>query len=278
MMMTSSARRPFSRARADDTAGPRCYPRRTFLLAAGGVSLLAGMAGGTGCGKPASRPVALIYRGRASCAGCPEAVAAILAHAPTPFRVVYCGPDEDVPLSADSLAGATVYAQPGGGNVGSAWRRMRQYADDIQSWVHGGGRYLGFCLGGYLAGASPGFGLLPGATSQYITSPGATVDTTDDVVVPVRWRGKPRHMFFQDGPVFRLNAGADATVLATYDNGEVAAVVAPYGAGRVGVVGPHPEADRSWYKDVPGLTNPDGIRPDLAYDLVEATVQTPAPS
>jgi hypothetical protein len=74
----------------------------------------------------------------------------------------------------------------------------------------------GFCLGAYLAGATPGFALLPGNTSQYIASPGATVDTTDDTVIPVRWRGKPRHLFFQDGPVFRLNAGADATVLATY--------------------------------------------------------------
>jgi hypothetical protein len=77
-------------------------------------------------------------------------------------------------------------------------------------------------------------------------------------------------MFFQDGPVFRLESGAPATVLARYPNGEVAAVVAEFGAGRVGVVGPHPEADSSWYKN--GLVNPDGIRFDLGYDLVDAVV------
>lgn len=278
-----SASRPCPRARRDDAAGspcrPRCIGRRSFLLAAAGLGLLPGVAAMASCGeptpKPDMRPVALVYRGRASCAGCSEAVAAVLEHGPTSFRTVFCGPDENVQLSANSLAGANVYAQPGGGSVGSAWRRMRRHADDIRSWVHGGGHYLGFCLGGYLAGASPGFALLPGSAGQYITSRGATVDTTDDTVIAVRWRGQPRHMFFQDGPVFRLNAGADATVLATYDNGEPAAVVAPYGSGWVGVVGPHPEADRSWYSSVPDLTNPDGIRSDLGYDFVEATVHAP---
>lgn len=235
---------------------------------------MAGVAGVAGCGDD-TRPVALVYRGRASCAGCSEAVAAVLEHGPTSFRTVFCGPDEKVQLSASSLAGATVYAQPGGGSVGSAWHLMRRHAEDIRNWVHGGGHYLGFCLGAYLADTAPGFALLPGVTSQYITSPGATVDTTDDTVILVRWRGKPRHMFFQDGPVFRLNAGADATVLATYDNGEAAAVVAPYGSGWIGVVGPHPEADQAWYRGVSGLTNPDGIKPDLCYDLVEATVHAP---
>lgn len=235
------------------------------------------MASVASCSKQDTRPVALIYRGRASCAGCSDAVATVLQHGLTSFRTVFCGPDEKVPLSASSLAGATVYAQPGGGSVGPAWRRMRQHADDIRHWVHGGGHYLGFCLGAYLAAATPGFALLPGNTNQYITSPAATVDTTDDTIIPVLWRGKPRHMFFQDGPIFRLNTGTNATVLATYNNGEPAAVVAPYGFGWVGVVGPHPEADQSWYSDA-GLTNPDGIRPDLSYDLIETTVHHPVPT
>jgi hypothetical protein len=82
-------------------------------------------------------------------------------------------------------------------------------------------------------------------------------------------------MFFQDAPVFRLNRGAAATVLATDDTGDFAAVVTAYGAGSVGVVGPHPEADQSWYTS--GLTNPDGIRPDLGYDLIQTTLQAAPP-
>jgi hypothetical protein len=216
-------------------------------------------------------PVALVYRGPASGPGCSEAVAALLAGTTTRLRVVYCGPGERVPLSARALATATVYAQPGGGELDPAWQLMGAHAGDIRTWVSRGGRYLGFCLGGYLAGATPGFGLLPGDTDQYLASPGATVRTTDDTIVAVRWRGHLRHLFFQDGPQFRLDHEAAPTVLATYPNGAIAAAVTRHGAGRVGVVGPHPEADRSWYADA-GLTNPDGVRADLGRDLVETTL------
>jgi hypothetical protein len=60
-------------------------------------------------------------------------------------------------------------------------------------------------------------------------------------------------------------------VLATYDTGAGAAVVTAFGEGRVGLVGPHPEADQSWYDDA-RLTNPDGIRFDLGYDLIQTTM------
>jgi hypothetical protein len=223
------------------------------------------------------RPVALVYRGPASCRGCSGAVVALLAGAPSKFRPVYCGPKEAVPLSARNLAQAVVYAHPGGGDLRPAWEHMRAHADDIRRFVGDGGCYLGFCLGGYLAGASPGFDLLPGDTDEYITLPSATVHSTADTVVTVRWRGRRRHMYFQDGPFFRLHPHAAATVLATYAGGEPAAVIARYGSGRVGVVGPHPEADTSWYTDQ-ALTNPDGIRFDLGNDLIETTYTSQHPA
>ena len=71
---------------------------------------------------------------------------------------------------------------------------------------------------------------------------------------------------------FTLRPHARATVLARYKNGLAAAVVARYGAGRVGVVGPHPEADRSWYVGLP--LHPVDSR-DLGYDLVETTMRFP---
>ncbi|KAA0016577.1 hypothetical protein FOY51_26000 [Antrihabitans cavernicola] len=222
-----------------------------------------------------NRPVALVYRGPASCAGCSEAVAHLLQTHPTPFRAVFCGPDEDTPLTAASLAKAVVYAQPGGGTLSPAWRKMRAHAHDLRTWVHGGGHYLGFCLGGYLAGSSPGFGLVPGGIGRYIDSDEATVHNTDDTVIPIRWRHQQRHMFFQDGPTFPDATHTATTVLARYDNDLPAALVATYGAGRVGVVGPHPEADLTWYTGI-GLTNPDGIRYDLGHDLIAATIHRPA--
>jgi glutamine amidotransferase-like uncharacterized protein len=145
---------------------------------------------------------------------------------------------------------------------------MRRYRATIRAYVGGGGRYLGFCLGGYLAGRTPGFALLPGDTDQYVRTKRATVRTTDDTVVEVRWRGSRRHLFFQDGPVFQLDPGATGVdVLARYPNGELAALVAPFGAGRVGVVGPHPEATPDWYGDL-GLPDPDHT--ELGHDLIDA--------
>lgn len=222
------------------------------------------------------RPVALVYRGPAACDGCAESVAALLESAPTPMRAVYCGPDEDVDITEESLAGALVYAQPGGATVGPAWRKMRRHAPELRDWVAGGGTYLGFCLGAYLAGDDPGFGLFPGRVSQYIGTQDSTLHDTDPGIVEVSWRDQRRHMYFQDGTVFAAPNddwdGIGATVLARYPNDTVAAVVTPFGAGRVGLVGPHPEADASWYRK-PGLSNPDGIRFDLGHDLVETALE-----
>lgn len=216
------------------------------------------------------RPLALVYRGPASLPGCPEAVAGLLASGPWDLDVLFTGPDEALPLSAESLSHAALYAQPGGGTLSRAYRKLRRQRRAIRDFVHDGGRYLGFCLGGYLAGATPGFGLLPGDTDQYISSPGATVHDEGNTLVRVSWRGCPRTVFFQDGPLFVLDENADARVLATYDNGTLAALVAPFGGGRVAVTGPHPEATDGWYTDH-GL--PVHHTRDLALDLVEAVMQ-----
>lgn len=253
--------------------------RRSVLIAAAAGGL-AGL-GALGYALWNDRPLALVYRGPASCADCSEAVADLLRSAGVRrtglrsaehgFHTEFCGPHERLQISARTLAGAVVYAQPGGGEVAPAWRKLRGHAEDIRDFVRAGGHYLGFCLGGYLAGATPGFALLPGDVDRYISSPHASVHNTDDTVVEVRWRGRPRNMYFQDGPTFQLCPSAPATVLATYDTGAPAAVVATYGAGRVGVVGPHPEADQSWYTSA-GLTAADGIHVDLGHDLIDSTV------
>lgn len=218
-----------------------------------------------------SRPLALVYRGPASRpAGCAEAVARLLDGSPFDLDVRFTGPREELPLTADVLAVATVYAQPGGGTLRAGYRRMRRHRAEIRDWVAGGGRYLGFCLGGYLAGATPGFGLLPGDTDQYVATEGATVGSTADTLVEVSWRGRRRQLYFQDGAVFRLDDDADATVLAHYPNGEIAALATPFGAGRVAVVGPHPEATPDWFAD-------SGLRPrpalDLGHDLIEEVLR-----
>jgi glutamine amidotransferase-like uncharacterized protein len=214
---------------------------------------------------------ALVYRGPAACEECPEALADLLRSAGWGFEVEYVGDDEVLDLSADTLAAAALYAQPGGGNsVKRAYRQMKRSADPLREYIRTGGRYLGVCMGGYLAGHWRGFCLLPEDTDQFITSPGASVTHAEDTLVDVDWRGRRHRMFFQDGPVFRLPAvtPAGVTVLARYaSNGEVAAMVAPFGRGKVGVCGPHPEAPDEWY-EAHGLTVERSAAP-LGRDLID---------
>lgn len=230
--------------------------------------------------RSAAGRLALVYRGPATLPGCPDAVVEVLLGGGWGLDVRSVGPDGEFDLAdlgpGGALGQAVLYAQPGGGTLEEAWRHLRRHRKRLRRWVAGGGRYLGFCLGGYLAGATPGFALLPGDTDQYVATDGADVPTEDDTVVTVSWRGVDRRLFFQDGPVFRLDPGTvpgAADVVARYPNGEVAALVVPYGAGRVGVVGPHPEATAGWFTDV-GLPVPhdgpgDVVALDLAHDLID---------
>ena len=59
---------------------------------------------------------ALVYRGPASCEGCPEAVAKLLESTPSAqITVSYVGPNEKLKLTKDVLSKVDIYAQPGGG-------------------------------------------------------------------------------------------------------------------------------------------------------------------
>jgi glutamine amidotransferase-like uncharacterized protein len=224
-----------------------------------------------------STRLALVYRGPAARpVACSEAVAALLRSSPAGLEVRYVGPGEEIRLDAAALAGAALYAQPGGGDLPDAYRRMRRHRGLLRDYVARGGRYLGFGLGGYLAGATPGFDLLPGGTGRYAGSPGAGVFGPGGTTVRVDWRGRRRELFFRDGPRFDLAAAGPAavqvSVLAHYPNGAVAAAVAAFGAGRVGVVGPHPEATPEWYLDA-GLAPLRTATVDLGHDLLDEVLR-----
>lgn len=223
--------------------------------------------------RAGSPPVALVYRGRKPVErSSAEAVAALLLGSSWGFKVEFVGPRETRSLSAETLAGATLYAQPGGGTLGKAFRRLSSESGHVHDYVASGGRYLGMCLGGYLAGATPGFDLLPGDTDRYIDLVGASVTHDGDAIIPVIWRGQRRDMYFQDGPYFDLDSEDGVQVLARYTNGAVAALVAPHGRGRVAVVGPHPEATVDWFDDVGGRSRATDCR-DLGQDLIDTLMQ-----
>jgi len=229
-----------------------------------------------GADADAQRPLALVYRGPASSPGIPADTARFLRTCPQGFQVRFCGPHPgDLPVDATTLARVALYVQPGGGNdfVG-AWRSVRAYGGPLRDYIRRGGRYLGICMGGYLAGSDPGFDLLPGNCDDYTNTRGAQVKDERNAVITVDWhlprRRTRRKIFYQDGPYFWLHHGARGRVLARYTNHRIAAVMVPFGNGRVGVCGPHPEANRSWY-ELAGLAYPGGTY-DLGHQLVDVVM------
>jgi glutamine amidotransferase-like uncharacterized protein len=263
----------------------------TGAACGGGVARAGAPAAG---GHRVQRPVALVYRGPAACDGCPEAAADMLARQPQHFVIRYIGPRQRLRFSARALRGVALFVLPGGGNdVDQAWRGLR---DDpgfspalVRDYVRAGGRYLGICMGGYLAGITAGNGglrLLPGDSAEYVGSSGARVATTADTLVQVTWLGghrpRPRTMYFQDGPYFQLSdprtdpQARAAVVLARYRSvGEpVAIMIVPYGRGRVAVSGPHPEATPDWYT-ANGLTSFYAADIDIGNALIAALMAGP---
>ena len=118
---------------------------------------------------------------------------------------------------------------------------------------------MGFCLGAYLAGHSPGLGLLPEEidVDSECEQDGAQVSNADDTVIQVDWRfangtvQAGRWLYFQEGAVMQGFKEDDPRVVAKYSaNGDVAASVTSYGRGFVGLSGPHPEANRDWCKSL----------------------------
>lgn len=223
-----------------------------------------------------SAPRAVVYRGPASCPGCSEAVANLIRQSPRNFSVRFIGPKEQLKLTPENLRGVALYAQPGGdGSVARAQKVFGYNTNKaVRSYVSGGGHYVGFCMGAYLAGTNPGMGLLsPGNTGQYIRTSGASVKSTRNAVIPVGWQGASRRHFAQDPPYIIPSGAAGERILSRFTNNKVNALVRPYGEGGVGVVGTHPEAARSWYG--PKLWKQDKDRLDAAQglSLIEQTMR-----
>ena len=239
--------------------------RRSFLVGAAAAAASAALGAGTAQAR-GSRPVALVYRGPASSYWCPESVANLLRSGPIDFTVKYVGPGESTQLTAGSLRDAALYAQPGGGSVAASWPHLMAQAPAMREFVSRGGVYLGFCLGAYLAAPGMGFGVFDGSATRYAKTPGSDVQTYGGALVDVSWRGSDRMMYFQDGPKFAPASMRGVTVLGRYRTGAIAAMVSRYGRGSVGLVGPHAEADRSWY--AAGMHDPDGLDADLGHDLI----------
>ncbi|MDD5210717.1 MAG: hypothetical protein PHV36_15125 [Elusimicrobiales bacterium] len=110
-------------------------------------------------------------------------------------------------------------------------------------------------------------GLISGAVTAYSSTKEARMEN-------ILWQtpgGKPHHrwMYFQDGPEFHPDSAAAAAVWARYKDGAIAALQAPYGKGPVGLMGPHPEAGKTWWSE-DHLTDPYGTDTGLFTEFIRA--------
>jgi glutamine amidotransferase-like uncharacterized protein len=141
---------------------------------------------------------------------------------------------------------------PGGmGDVDNFDVLMKSKKRLIRNYVSQGGKYLGICMGAYVA-SKLYFNILGETTAeQYIKHAGAEVHTKRDTISKFTFQNNTYMTYFYDGPVFEDDLELHQ-ILATYHDGSAAAIMKPYGAGRALCVGPHLESQQDWY-DTPEL-------------------------
>lgn len=220
------------------------------------------------------RPLALVYAGQGVCVedGC-ETAAAEVARA-RGFRVKYVKAAE---VTERLVSNARLWIQPGGNAIQVAHALGERRMSLIRRFVQRGGRYLGFCAGGFFADrviddrASKvplkGLGIIGSDSYEYATTNAA-------MLIPVRWLGQLRTMYFQGGPAFRLKSPVIADLIAFYPDRSVAAIIENFGRGRAAVTGPHPEAPQWWF-DAGDLQKNDGLDFDFAVALLDRLMTSP---
>lgn len=187
---------------------------------------------------------------------CSDGVCEVL-NASGVYKARMIGPDSYpfVELNQQNLHQAACLVIPGGhGDADQFDGRLSCHVDVIRQYVGAGGRYLGICMGAYFAGHHY-FNILHKDTqaTQYIKRPGSTVKRENHDVVVVDWveHTAAKHtIYFHDGAAFIPAPGHTTTsghVIARYQNGDAAALIQNYKSGKVGVIGPHPEAQKWWF-------------------------------
>ena len=188
---------------------------------------------------------ALIYNGPVSAEDCPEAAAAIAQS--VGLKVKFVSNVGELPTLLKNTAVFII-----GGTEDDLHPLVKAFTpkvtEALKDYLRNGGRYLGLCGGGFMASTGwnegktfvQGLGIIPAKSKVYRDDFAARI-------IPVRWQGKTRPMFFKAGPSFQLvNSSGDVQVIANYEDGSIAALMCSYGQGKLAVCGPHPEARPSW--------------------------------
>ena len=118
----------------------------------------------------------------------------------------------------------------------------------VRNFVGAGGKYLGICMGAYIAG--PMYFNILGATSaeQYVKEADSEITTEKETIADIYIANKPYSVYFYDGPVFKKYL-RNKNILARYKNKQAACIIKQYKQGKVLCVGPHLESEKNWYTD-----------------------------
>lgn len=193
---------------------------------------------------PAREPYALIYNGPTADQASTEAISSVVQQLGLTVR--YIANLDDLPTQ---LGDARVFIIGGtDDDVEPLLQRVTPaLRTTLKTYLRQGGRYLGICGGAYLASLGwpeedrfvEGLALVPAQSDGYDQD-------FEAKIYPVTWLGETRQMYYQAGPSFALAESPETVArLAYFEDRQLAALMSSFGAGKVAVSGPHPEAPDS---------------------------------
>jgi glutamine amidotransferase-like uncharacterized protein len=132
---------------------------------------------------------------------------------------------------------------PGGIGDADTYDHMFKYHESsVRQYIENGGRFLGICMGAYWADKHF-LDIVDGVEAkQYIRRPNTCTRRYYSKAVECNWQGDTDRFFFYDGPAF-VGDERNFETIARYANGDPAAII----QGRIGLIGPHLEAEEYWY-------------------------------
>jgi glutamine amidotransferase-like uncharacterized protein len=206
---------------------------------------------------------------------CADAVCEVLNNSGL-YEARMIGPDSypRLPFTAENIQDADCLVMPGG--LGDSDQFDYELIDDrkmVCDYVAKGGKYLGICQGAYFAGHHY-FNILTDLKAvQYIKRRKSCVKRLDHDVVNIVWEDVGEvPMYFHDGAAFiPTKKEIKANVIGRYLNSDIAAMIQKYRKGRVGVIGPHPEAMKWWFYSQTRIRHrwKDSIQHKLLLDFIK---------
>lgn len=223
-----------------------------------------------------SKPLFLVYTDHPMCSiDCADAVCEVLNESGL-YDARMVGPDSHPKTALTKALLKKADCVVFGGGLGDSDQfddTLYSYSASIKNYVKNGGKYLGICMGSYFSG-SHYFDLLLGYDAvQYIKRKGSTVKVSGPSIVKLVWNnGQKYSIYFHDGAAFVETPNIhDANIIARYKNGDIAALIQDHKKGKIGVIGPHPEARKWWFYSQTKIKDnwKNSVHPKLLLDFVK---------